>query len=100
MTVARTKQQDVHVKADTRILHIETHLGLINITLGLTDAQGHSVESVHITADHYAGDPAVTIDGWPYVYHQGTRLVQETEAEQHAREGRAKDEHNAQPHTN
>lgn len=54
------------------LLHVETPLGIVNIRIGLHDAEGRRVESVEIVPNSYAGEPAVTVDG-----HRNTRLVEE-----------------------
>lgn len=52
-------------------LHVETHLGIINITVGLTDVHGQSVEAIEVLPDDFAGEPKVTLDGASH-----TRLIQ------------------------
>lgn len=41
------------------VLHIETDLGIINISIGLTDRFGRKVEHISIQPDHYAGEQKV-----------------------------------------
>lgn len=79
--IARTKQQDVHVRKSTRILHVETELGIVNIHIGLHDDDGHDVESVELLPDDYSGEPQVRVDG-----HARARFVRETPDEKLARE--------------
>lgn len=43
------------------LLHIETNLGIVNIRVGLHDAQGRMVESVELIPDESDG---VVIDGY------------------------------------
>ena len=42
------------------ILHVETPLGIVNITVGLSDRSGHRVESIEVLPSCYAGEPKVT----------------------------------------
>ncbi len=44
-------------------LHIETELGIINIRLGLTNAEGQKVESIEVLADQYADQPLSRVEG-------------------------------------
>lgn len=53
-------------------LHVETPLGIVNIRVGLTDAEGRRVDSVEVIPNRYAGEPAVTVDGLA-----NTRLIEE-----------------------
>jgi len=85
---AQTKQQDVHIKRNTHVLHIETELGLINITLGLRDSDGRKIEHIQINADRYAGEPDVDVDlgeALGKATSIGFRLVRLTDDEQQAR---------------
>ena len=50
-----------------RIVHIETELGIVNIHVGLRDAQGRRVETVVLIPNQYAGEPTVTVDGGRFV---------------------------------
>lgn len=45
-------------------LHVETPLGIVNIRAGLRDSEGRRVDSVEIIPNAYAGEPAVTLDGY------------------------------------
>ena len=58
-------------RSKDKLLHIETDLGIINIRVGLTDTDGHRVESVEIIVNKYAGEPEVFLDG-----HTNTRLIE------------------------
>ncbi|MFH0908902.1 MAG: hypothetical protein V1929_09075 [bacterium] len=53
------------------ILHVETPLGVVNIQVGLHDAQGREVVSISVCPQHFAGEPKVMLRGW-----SNTRLVQ------------------------
>lgn len=57
------------------LLHVETPLGIVNIRIGLHDAQGRRVESIEVIPNDYAGEPQVTRDG-----NANTRLVEEARA--------------------
>lgn len=57
-------------------LHIETPLGIVNITVGLTDSRGARVDSIAVTPNAYAGERKVSLDGY-----SNTRLIEQTEAE-------------------
>jgi len=43
-------------KKSTKIIHVETELGVINITLNLTDRLGRKVEHIEMFPDKYAGE--------------------------------------------
>src|ERR1041384_5361304 len=63
-------------------LHIETPLGIVNITIGLHDADGRRVVSVETIPNDYVGEPKVTLDGYG-----NTRLIEETPEEDAQRRG-------------
>ena len=52
-------------------LHIETPLGIVNITVGLHDKYGRRVESVQVIASRYAGEPKIIRSGYA-----NTRLIE------------------------
>lgn len=54
------------------ILHIETDLCIVNVRVGLHDADGRAVTTVEIIPDQYAGEPRVRLDG-----SASTRVIQE-----------------------
>lgn len=58
------------------LLHVETDLGIVNIRVGLHDANGRRVTSVEIIPDVEAGGSTVELDGY-----SNNRLT-ETEATQ------------------
>lgn len=64
----RTVKTVVHRKG---ILHIETPLGIVNITLGLSDVSGRVVESIEVIPNKYAGELKVKRSGYG-----NTRLIQ------------------------
>ncbi len=53
---------NVYAGQDTRQIHVETHMGIVNIFLGLQDEYGHPVENVQVHADRMAGELPVGID--------------------------------------
>jgi hypothetical protein len=53
------------------LLHIETPLGIVNITLGLHDRRGRAVESIEVIPNRYAGEQKVVRSGYA-----NTRLIQ------------------------
>lgn len=53
------------------LLHVETPLGIVNIRIGLHDAEGRRVNSIEVIPDEYAGEPRVDVDGY-----RNTRLVE------------------------
>lgn len=53
------------------LLHVETPLGIVNIRIGLSDAEGRRVESIEVIPNDYAGEPRVDVDGY-----RNTRLVE------------------------
>lgn len=59
--------QRVTVKRGTRIVHVETPLGIVNIHVGLSDARGRRVENVQMRPNQYAGEPKVTVRGCRFV---------------------------------
>lgn len=46
------------------LLHVETPLGIVNIRVGLVDAEGRRVNAVEIIPNNYAGEPVVSLDGY------------------------------------
>ena len=54
------------------LLHVETPNGIVNIRVGLTDAEGRSVDSIECIPDNYVGEPSVTLDGLT-----NTRMIRE-----------------------
>lgn len=54
------------------LLHVETPLGIVNIRVGLSDAQGRKVDSIEIIPNAYAGEPKVELDGY-----SNSRLIEE-----------------------
>jgi hypothetical protein len=52
-------------------LHIETPLGIVNITVGLTDFKGRRVDSVEVIPSNGSGDPKVIRRGYG-----NTRLIE------------------------
>lgn len=40
-------------------LHVETPNGIVNIRIGLTDAQGRAVDAILVTPSNYIGEPKV-----------------------------------------
>ncbi len=40
-------------------LHVETPLGIVNITVGLRDRFGRRVESIEVIAPEFAGEPKI-----------------------------------------
>ena len=44
------------------VLHIEVPLGIVNIRVGLEDADGNKVDSVEFLPNDYAGEPKVILD--------------------------------------
>jgi len=60
------------------LLHVETDLGIVNIRVGLTDAQGRRVEAITILQDEESVRPGVIL--WEQESGQKTiRLVEETD---------------------
>ncbi len=57
------------------LLHVETPLGIVNIRIGLHDAEGRRVNAVEIIPNEYAGEPRVDVSGC-----RSTRMVEEVEA--------------------
>lgn len=51
----------------TRIIHVETELGIVNIYLGLRDDKGRRVETVAFKPDNYAGQKKVRLIGSRFV---------------------------------
>ena len=49
------------------MIHVETPLGIVNIYVGLRDAEGRRVERVEMIPNRYAGEPKVTVDGGRFV---------------------------------
>ena len=45
------------------ILHIETDMCIVNIHVGLFDAEGRPVTNITIIPDNYAGEAPVTLVG-------------------------------------
>ncbi len=45
----------------SRIVHVETELGIVNVYVGLTDSEGHRVERVEMIPNQYAGEPVVHV---------------------------------------
>jgi len=58
------------------VLHIETPLGIVNITVGLRDERGARVESISTIPNNYAGECKVSLDGY-----SNTRFIEQTDAE-------------------
>jgi hypothetical protein len=52
------------------LLHIETPLGIINITVGLQDVRDRDVESIEVIPSRYVGEPKVLRSGYA-----NTRLI-------------------------
>lgn len=50
------------------VVHVETPLGIINIRVGLSDANGRSVDAVEIIPSNYVGERKVI--------RKGARLIQ------------------------
>jgi hypothetical protein len=53
------------------LLHIETPLGIVNITVGLVDRHGRWVESIQVIPSCYKGEKKVMRSGYA-----NTRLIQ------------------------
>lgn len=45
------------------MLHVETPLGIVNITVGLTDRQGRRVDSIEVIPSTYAGEKKIVRRG-------------------------------------
>jgi hypothetical protein len=56
------------------MLHVETPLGIVNITVGLHDSNGKRVDSIEVIPSNYAGEPKRTRDGYA-----NTRIIEEQE---------------------
>jgi hypothetical protein len=55
----------IHHKRGT--LHVETPLGIVNITVGLNDTAGRRVEAVTFRPNNFAGEPKVVLRGSRFV---------------------------------
>lgn len=55
-----------------KCLHVETPLGIVNIRIGLRDADGRRVDSIEVIPNQYVGEPEVTLNGL-----SNTRLIEE-----------------------
>lgn len=64
-----TKQKTVVLEKGR--LHVETPLGIVNITVGLSDRHGRRVESIEVIPNSYAGHKKVTRSG-----RANTRLIE------------------------
>lgn len=53
------------------LLHIETPLGIVNITVGLSDLKGRRVESIEVIPTNGAGEKRVIRSGYG-----NTRLIE------------------------
>jgi len=53
------------------LLHVETPLGIVNITVGLHDMIGRRVDSIAVIAPQYAGEPKIVRRGYA-----NTRLIE------------------------
>ncbi len=60
-----------------RKLHVETDLGIVNITIGLEDTEGRRVEHVEIVPNNYTGQSQVATDEDV----RGVRMVELKEGE-------------------
>jgi hypothetical protein len=65
--MVREAMQRVKIGRRTRILHIETELGVINVHLGLSDHRGRRVEAVMMNPNQYAGELVVKRVGLRFV---------------------------------
>ena len=52
---------------NNNILHIETELGIINITVGLTDRLERKVEAITVRPDRYMGEQEVIYSGHRFI---------------------------------
>lgn len=52
---------DPEGRTKTRLLHVETPLGIVNIYLGLTDIKGRRVERVDMLPNNYSGERKVVV---------------------------------------
>jgi hypothetical protein len=52
-------------------LHVETPLGIVNITVGLTDSRGRRVDAVQVIPDRIIGDKKIIRRGY-----YNTRMVE------------------------
>jgi hypothetical protein len=53
------------------LLHVETPLGIVNITVGLTDRIGRRVESIEVIAPRLSGEKKIIRRGY-----YNTRLIE------------------------
>ena len=53
------------------VLHVETPLGIVNITVGLTDMHGRRVDSVAVIPDRAVGAQKIVRRGW-----YNTRMIE------------------------
>ena len=67
------EMQTVTPKRGTRIIHVETPLGIVNIHIGLTDRHGRRVENIQMRPNEYAGEPRVKRIGNRFVELTGKR---------------------------
>ena len=61
--------KSVNIKSG--MLHVETPLGIVNITVGLTDMNGRRVDSVQVIPDRAIGEKKIIRRG----YHN-TRMIE------------------------
>lgn len=61
----------VHYGKRDNLLHVETPLGIVNITVGLSDSRGRRVESIQVIPANGSGDPKVIRRGY-----SNTRLIE------------------------
>lgn len=52
---------DPNGRRKTRLLHVETPLGIVNIWVGLTDIKGRRVERVDMLPNNYSGERKVVV---------------------------------------
>ena len=55
--------QRVHVSKKTRVVHVETELGIVNIWVGLNDRFGRRVNTIEIIGNRCRGDLIVKVLG-------------------------------------
>ena len=68
--MAHRRKPTVRWMKDRGLLHVETPLGIVNITVGLRDRTGRAVDSIEVIPNNYAGEPKVIRRGYC-----NTRLV-------------------------
>lgn len=57
--MADMKTISFHARRGVRTLHIETDLGIVNVSVGLRDRRGRTVTHIEVLPDEIVGEPAI-----------------------------------------